>query len=182
MMVTAEEKGLLGSLYYSTHPVYPVETTVADFNFDALDADGPAHDIAVRGNGQTSLEDDLANTAKARGRSFSPEPDPGAGRFYRADHFSFAKVGVPAMSPIAGRDLVDGGRKAGDAWNTEYVAKRYHQPADEWSADMNFKGQAEDAGLIFEIARKLANSRDWPEWKATSEFKAIRDASVSKRK
>ncbi len=181
MAVTAEEKGLLGSLYYATHPLYPLETTVADINFDALDADGPARDISVRGNGQTTLEDDLTAAAKRHGRYFSPEPDPGAGKFYRADHFSFAQVGVPAMSMVSGRDLLSGGRAAGDAWTADYTAHRYHQPADEWSKDMNLKGQAEDAGLGFEIARHLADTRDWPQWKATSEFKAIRDASAARR-
>ncbi len=182
MAVTAEEKGLLGSLYYASHPLYPLATTVADFNFDALDADGRAHDVSVRGGNQVFLEDDVAATAKAHGRYFSPEPDPGAGRFYRADHFSFAKFGVPAISIISGRDLLKGGRKAGDAWNTEYVAHRYHQPADEWSPDMDLTGQAEDVGLGYEMGLKLANSRFWPPWKPASEFKALRDTSVAARR
>ena len=182
MAVTAEEKGLLGSLYYATHPLYPLGATVADFNFDALDADGRAHDVSVRGGDQLFLEDDLAAVAKTHGRRFSPEPDPGAGRFYRADHFEFAKVGVPAISIISGRDLVKGGRKAGDAWNAEYVAHRYHQPADEWTPDMDLSGQAEDVGLGYEMGLKLANSRDWPGWKPTSEFKGAREATAAERR
>ena len=120
LLTTAEEDGLLGSLYYATHPLYPTQTTVADLNFDDLDAAGPAHDISVRGGGQSSLEDELAAAARRHGRSFSPEPDPGAGRFYRADHFSFAQVGVPAITPISGHDLVVGGRAAGDAARATY--------------------------------------------------------------
>ena len=181
MAVTAEEKGLLGSLYYASHPLYPLATTVADFNFDALDADGPAHDVSVRGSNQLTLEADLAAVAKAHGRRFSPEPDPGAGRFYRADHFSFAKFGVPGISIISGRDLIKGGRAAGDAWNADYVAHRYHQPADEWSPDMDLTGQAEDVGLGYEMGLKLANSRDWPQWTPTSEFKSLRDATAKER-
>ena len=181
MAVTAEEKGLLGSLYYASHPLYPLATTVADFNFDALDADGPAHDVSVRGSNQLTLEADLAAVAKAHGRRFSPEPDPGAGRFYRADHFSFAKFGVPGISIISGRDLIKGGRAAGDAWNADYVAHRYHQPADEWSPDMDLTGQAEDVGLGYEMGLKLANSREWPQWTPTSEFKSLRDATAKER-
>ena len=182
MAVTAEEKGLLGSLYYAAHPLYPLETTVADINIDDLDADGPAHDISTRGGDQVSLEDSLAETATRHGQSFSPDPNPGAGLFYRADHFSFAKAGVPGISLIHGRDLVKGGRAAGDAFNAEYNAHRYHQPADEWSPAMDLTGQAADVELAYELGADLANSKAWPQWKPNSEFKAIRDASDGMRR
>jgi Zn-dependent M28 family amino/carboxypeptidase len=182
LITTSEEKSLLGSLYYTTHPLYPLETTVADINIDALDADGLAHDIAVRGGSETTLEDALADLAKQNGRYLSPDPDPGAGYYYRADHFSFAKAGVPGLTPISGRDLVKGGRKAGDAWHADYVAHRYHQPADEWSPSMDLTGQAADSELAYDLGWRLADSDEWPQWKPTSEFKAIRDASEGKRK
>ena len=182
MAVTAEEKGLLGSLYYAAHPLYPLATTAADINFDALDADGPARDISLRGDGQVSLEGDLIAAAKRHGRYYSPEPDPGAGHFFRADHFSFAKAGVPAISLTSGRDLVIGGRAAGDAWHAEYVAHRYHQPADEWRPGMNLTGEAEDVGLAYEVGRALANSTAWPQWQASSEFKPARDATSGQRR
>ena len=182
MMVTAEERGLLGSLYYAAHPLYPLETTVADINIDDLDADGPAHDISTRGGDQVSLEDSLADTARRHGQTYSPDPNPGAGLFYRADHFSFARAGVPGISLIHGRDLVKGGRAAGDAFNAEYNAHRYHQPADEWSPAMDLTGQAADAELAYELGADLANSKAWPQWKPNSEFKAIRDASDGMRR
>ncbi len=182
MAVTAEEKGLLGSQYYAAHPLYPLETTVADINIDNLDADGPARDVSTRGGDQVSLEDSLAEVARRHGQSFSPDPNPGAGMFYRADHFSFAKSGVPGISLIHGRDLVKGGRAAGDAWNADYIAHRYHQPADEWSPGMDLTGQAADAELAFELGEDLANARVWPQWKPNSEFKAIRDASAGMRR
>ena len=182
MMVTAEERGLLGSLYYAAHPLYPLETTVADINIDDLDADGPAHDISTRGGDQVSLEDSLADTARRHGQTYSPDPNPGAGLFYRADHFSFARAGVPGISLIHGRDLVKGGRAAGDAFNAEYNAHRYHQPADQWSPAMDLTGQAADAELAYELGADLANSKAWPQWKPTSEFKAIRDASDGMRR
>jgi Zn-dependent M28 family amino/carboxypeptidase len=181
MFTTAKEKGLLGATYYASHPLYPLATTVADFNVDGLDADGPAKDITVRGRDEVSLEDDLAAQAKARGRNFSPDPAPGAGLFFRADHFAFAKVGVPAMSIASGRNLVEGGRRAGDAWHDAYVAARYHQPADQWSPDMNFTGEAQDLGIIYAIGRDLAFSDRWPTWKAGSEFKGVRAATASAR-
>ena len=182
LIVTAEEKGLLGSLYYAQHPLYPLAKTVADINYDALDAVGPQRDISISGGGQSALEDELAAAAKAHGRYFSPDPDPGAGHFYRSDHFSFAQVGVPGVSVHAGWDLVNGGPAAGKAWHEDYVAHRYHQPADEWSPAMDFTGQAEDAGLGYEIGLKLANSDLWPGWRPTSEFKPIRDQTSAARR
>ena len=182
LIVTAEEKGLLGSLYYATHPLYPAALTVADLNIDALHATGPEHDIGVSGGGQNTLEDRLAAAAKARGRYFSPDPELGAGHFYSSDHFSFAKSGVPGISIESGRDLVDGGRAAGNAWSEEYVAHRYHQPADQWTPDMNLTGEAQDSAMLYSIGRTLADSRVWPSWKPTSEFKAARQATASQRR
>jgi Zn-dependent M28 family amino/carboxypeptidase len=182
LIVTAEEKGLLGSLYYAMHPLYPPERTAGVINIDALSATGPARDISVSGGGQVSLEDDLAAVAKRHGRYFSPDPEPGAGHFYRSDHFSFAKIGVPAISIDSGEDLVDGGRKAGKAWAEDYTAKRYHQPADEWSPDMDFTGQAADTDLAYEVGRDLADSDRWPQWKPTSEFRSIRAATDAARR
>ncbi len=182
LIVTAEEQGLLGSLYYSLHPLTPPEKTVAVLNLDALDDHGPSRDISISGGGQVTLEDDLAAAARRHGRYFSPDPDPGAGHFYRSDHFPFAKIGVPAISIGSGRDLVNGGRAAGEAWHAAYVARRYHQPDDEWSPQMDFSGQAEDVGLTYEIGRDLANSTRWPDWKPGSEFKAARDVSAPARR
>jgi len=182
LIVTAEEKGLLGSLYYATHPLYPPERTVGVINIDALAATGPARDISVSGGGQVSLEDDLAAAAKRHGRTFSPDPEPGAGHFYRSDHFSFAKVGAPAISITSGEDLAKGGRAAGKAWADDYTETRYHQPADEWSPGMDFTGQAADTQLAYEIGRDLAESDRWPQWKPGSEFRAVRTATDDQRK
>ncbi|HEX3122279.1 MAG TPA: M28 family peptidase, partial [Rhodanobacteraceae bacterium] len=102
--------------------------------------------------------------------------------FFRADHFSFAKVGVPAISLTSGRDLVIGGRAAGDAWHAEYVAHRYHQPADEWQADWAFTGMAHDLPILYKVGSDLANSKQWPNWSADSEFRGVRDATADQRK
>ncbi|NQE61002.1 M28 family metallopeptidase [Caulobacter sp. RHG1] len=182
LAVTAEEKGLLGSEYYSDNPLFPVATTVADINIDALSAAGPAKDVTTSGDGKVDLQDMLAAKAKAHGRYFTPDPTPQAGHFYRSDHFPFAKRGVPAISIGSGNDLIKGGKEAGEKAEADYNEKRYHQPADEWSADWDLSGQAMDLGLVYEIGADLANSRVWPQWQAGSEFKALRDQTASKRK
>ncbi len=182
LAVTAEEKGLLGSHYYANHPLYPIATTVADLNMDALNPDGPAHDVSDSGSGKVDLEDRLNGLAKREGRHFTPDPETEKGHFYRSDHFSFARVGVPGLSLESGEDLFNGGKAAGEAFRTDYVAHRYHQPADEWSADWDLRGEAIDVGLLYKLGRDLADSKDWPEWKKGAEFKTIRDASAAQRR
>jgi Zn-dependent M28 family amino/carboxypeptidase len=182
LFVTAEERGLLGSEYYARHPLYPLETTVAAYSIDMLGVYGPARDVGVAGEGKVALQDDLAAGAKRQGRRLSPDPQPEAGRFYRSDHFSFAKVGVPAVSLESGRDLYAGGTPAGDKAVEGFDANRYHQQGDEWSPAWDLRGIALDVGLIYELGRDLANSRRWPDWKADSEFRAVRDKSRASRR
>jgi len=106
----------------------------------------------------------------------------GAGHFYRSDHFPLAKAGVPAISFKSGEDLIKGGRAAGEAAAKAYIAQRYHQPADEWRADMDLTGMAADLTLLYDLGSSLANSGSWPAWKPGSEFKAERDKTASARK
>jgi Zn-dependent M28 family amino/carboxypeptidase len=181
LFVTAEEKGLLGSEYYAQHPLYPLSTTAAVYNTDGGSA-APSWDVAVAGDGKISLQDDLAAGAARQGRHLSPDPRPEAGSFFRSDHFSFAKVGVPAISFRAGLDRVEGGVAAGKAAADEHNARHYHQPSDEWSESWDLRGEVIDLGLLFTIGREMANSRTWPAWKQGSEFKAIRDKSSSARR
>jgi Zn-dependent M28 family amino/carboxypeptidase len=155
---------------------------VGVINMDALDTDGPARDMTTSGDGHVDLQDDLIATLKAHGRTFTPDPSPSAGHFYRSDHFPFAKVGVPAISIGSGEDLVTGGTAAGLAWKQAYTRDRYHQPADEWSKDWDLTGQAQDLDLLVELGTKLANSSRWPGWQEGSEFKRIRDVSAADRK
>jgi Zn-dependent M28 family amino/carboxypeptidase len=114
----------------------------------------------------------------------TPDAKPERGLFYRADHFSLAKRGVPTLLLMGiggGADLINGGRVAGDAWVSDYTQHCYHQTCDAWSPAWDLRGAAEDVDLFYRVALELANSRQWPEWRATSEFKAIRDASSSER-
>ncbi len=175
---TAEERGLLGSEYYATHPVVPMAKTVANLTVDILQTAGRAKDVVLVGAGQNSLEEDMARVAAAQRRRITPESLPERGLFYRADHFSFAKQGVPTLLSmgIAGAsDLEQGGTTAGQAWIDAYTGHCYHQACDAWSSDWNLGGAVQDINLIGTIGAELANSTVWPEWKAGSEFKAIRD-------
>ncbi len=182
MAVTAEEKGLLGSEYYATNPVYPLATTVANLNTDGAAVNGPAKDISTSGDAGLTLQDDLIKVGKDHGRYFTPDARPEAGGFFRSDHFSFAKQGVPALSFHSGQDLVKGGVAAGKAAGEAYTRDRYHQPADEFDPNWDLSGMAQDLSILWDLGTGLANSREWPEWKPGSEFKAARDKTQTARK
>ncbi len=181
LAVTAEEKGLLGSEYYAQNPLFPVAKTVGVINTDGGSVNGREKNFTISGNAKLGLLDDLIAEGKKQGRYYSPDPHPEAGHFYRSDHFSFAKVGVPAISFDAGNDLVNGGVTRGEALEKEYVQKHYHQPSDEWQASWDFSGMAEDDQLLHNVGRDLANSREWPNWSTDSEFRAKRDQSAGER-
>ena len=181
LLVTAEEKGLLGSEYYATHPLYPAGKTAGAINTDVLGVIGPARDYSVRGNQKFGLLDLLQDEASKRGRRFTPDPNAGTGTFYRSDHFTFAKAGIPALTFTPGRDAINGGKARGDAWEVTYRTNMYHQPADEFSPSWDFTGMALDAELLHAVGLRLANSKDWPNWSQDSEFRAKRDDSAAER-
>ena len=181
---TAEERGLLGSEHYAQNPVWPLDKTVANLTIDILQTAGKAKDVILVGKGQGTLEDDLARAAAAQGRVVTPESLPERGLFYRADHFSMAKRGVPVllMMGIAGAsDLVEGGRTAGQAWVDAYTGQCYHQACDAVDATWKLDGAAQDVDLMLAIGQDLATSTRWPQWKPGSEFKSVRDASATAR-
>lgn len=181
---SAEERGLLGSEVYAQAPIYPVETTVANLAIDVLQTAGKAKDVILVGKGQGTLEDDLAKLAKLQGRVVTEENLPERGLFFRADHFSLAKRGVPVlllMSLAGASDLVDGGRAAGQKWIDDYTGNCYHAACDAWSPDWDLTGALQDINVMFDIGNSLAYSERWPEWKAGSEFKEIRDGSAEAR-
>ena len=181
---SGEERGLLGSETYAVNPVYPAAKTVANLTLDILQTARPAKDVMLVGAGQNSLEDMLGDAAKAQGRVVTPEALPERGLFYRADHFSVARRGVPTLLLMAisgAPDLITGGRTAGQAWLDGYM-KCYHQTCDAWGADWDLRGAAQDVGLFQTIGTKLANSRLWPEWRDGSEFKSVRAESEGERK
>ncbi|MFN2301662.1 MAG: M28 family metallopeptidase [Gammaproteobacteria bacterium] len=179
LAVGAEEQGLLGSAYYAANPVLPLADTVAVINMDALNYIGPTRDITVVGYGASELDRYVDEVAEEFKREVKPDQRPEAGIYYRSDHFSFAKTGVPALYPNMGRDLVNGGRERGMQLASEYNAERYHKPADKYSPDMDWTGAAADVQMFFEIGRRIADSSDWPNWVEGNEFRMARDQQRS---
>ena len=182
LAVTAEEKGLLGSEYYASKPVYPLGKTVGVINMDALDPNGLAKNFTISGSAKLELLDRLTETAKKFGLAYSPDPHPEAGYFFRSDHFPFAKRGVPAISYGSGNDWVEGGVAAAEADQAKYTEERYHQPADQWEASWTFAGMAHDLGMLYTLGRDLANSNAWPNWSQDSEFRGARDKTAADRR
>ncbi len=177
MSVTAEEAGLLGSRYYAEHPVYPLATTVGGVNMDVLNVHGRARDFVITGAGKSELEDLIKPIVASEGRTISPEEHPERGGYFRSDHFSFAKLGVPMFDGGSGDDLVVGGMAAGRAATEDYVAHRYHKPQDEYDARWDWSGAVADLDIYYTLGRQLADGTGFPNWYPTSEFRRIRDAS-----
>ena len=181
LAVTAEESGLLGSAYYAANPVYPLAQTVGGLNIDSLTMHGDARDFYAVGAGKSELDAFLQRAVAAEGLTLTPEPAPQAGYYYRSDHFSLAKQGVPMIYAKLGPDLVTGGRQAGDAWAADYRANRYHGPADEYDPNWDWSGALRELRIFYAIGRELAESEAWPNWNEGDEFRAIRDRSRAGR-
>jgi Zn-dependent M28 family amino/carboxypeptidase len=177
LAVTAEESGLLGSQYYAEHPLHPLRDTVGGVNMDVLKVYGRTRDLVVTGPGKNELDSYVQRAAKAQGRVIALEPTPEKGSYYRSDHFSFAKLGVPMLAAKSGIDLVDGGRAAGAAAEADYVDKRYHKPGDAYDPKWDWSGAMQDLELYYTIGRELGESDAWPNWMPKDEFRAVRDAS-----
>jgi Zn-dependent M28 family amino/carboxypeptidase len=175
LAVTAEEQGLLGSGWYADHPVYPLSTTVAAINMDGLNIWGPTADLTVIGLGRSDLDSVLA--AAADGRVLAPDPEPEEGHFFRSDHFSLARRGVPALYVDAGIQDLEHGAEWARARRDEFTAERYHTPADEYDPTWDLSGAVEDLHVLFGVGYRLAQSDAWPEWNEGTEFRAIRERS-----
>jgi Zn-dependent M28 family amino/carboxypeptidase len=177
VFVTAEESGLLGSAYFGQHPTVPASKIVAALNMDVVNVNGRVRDLNVMGDNKSSLGPTLAQMVRAQGIRLSPDAHPEAGHFYRSDHFSFAKVGIPSVSIGPGVDYV--GRPAG--WGQkqaeDWTAHNYHQPSDEYRSDFDLTGAAQLGEIVYRLGVELGNSRSVPVWNADAEFKAMRDAS-----
>ena len=177
LAVTAEESGLLGSNYYARNPVYPLEKTVGGINMDAFLMAGPSKNVTVVGKGKSQLEDYLNAALVSEGRVATADSMPQNGYYYRSDHFSLAKLGVPMLYIDGGDDLVTGGTAAGEAAGKDYTVNRYHGPKDEYNPNWDWSGVMADLSLYYRIGRSLAMSTSWPNWVEGDEFKAVRDQS-----
>ena len=177
LAVTLEESGLLGSEYFAKYPPIDLANIVAGFNYDGILPTGLTNDMVVVGYGASELEDLLENELVKSGRYINPDPNPEKGYFYRSDHISFAKRGVPVLYADGGFDLVAGGKEAGFLIEEEYRVDAYHGVADEYDESWDLDGLNQSIDVIFNISNELANSQQWPNWYDGNEFKSIRDAS-----
>jgi Zn-dependent M28 family amino/carboxypeptidase len=172
---TAEEQGLLGSKYYTNHPVIPMEKTIACLNNDALLPIGRMKDVTIIGYGQSDLDSLTELAAKEQSRYITADPDPHTGMYFRSDQFSFALKGVPSLYALGSAESREHGKEWAADQKKDYIAKRYHRPADNYDPEnFNFEGIAEDAALAFRIGYELINSDFYPQWRQGSEFKKLR--------
>ena len=178
---TMEEQGLLGSEYFAAHPIWPLSHIAAGINLDANIPEGRAHDMIVVGSGASELEDMLAKDLKTQNRVITADPEPEKGYFYRSDHISLAKVGVPMLYPGGGFDLIVGGTTAGKALRDDYRIHHYHQPSDEYNPNWDLSGPVSDLDVLYTLGDELANSDVWPNWYKDSEFRAARDKTMAKK-
>jgi Zn-dependent M28 family amino/carboxypeptidase len=177
LAVTAEESGLLGSAYYGQNPVYPLGQTVGGINMDAFLMAGRSKNVTVIGKGKSQLEDYLGAALVAENRVAEADPMPQNGYYYRSDHFSLAKQGVPMLYIDGGDDLLNGGKAAGEAAGKDYTENRYHGPKDEFNPAWDWSGVMADLSLYYRVGRSMAMSTSWPNWVERDEFRAARDAS-----
>jgi Zn-dependent M28 family amino/carboxypeptidase len=175
--VTAEESGLLGSEYFIEHTPVPAARLAGGLNMDNLYSVGKTKDITVIGFGKSELEDDLRRAAERQGRTLVPEPAPEKGFYYRSDHFSLARKGVPMLYTKAGINSPTKGADWGKRWLDEYTAARYHKPADEYDPAWDVSGTLQDLQLYYDVGLAVADSDRWPDWREGTEFRAIRQQS-----
>lgn len=178
--VTAEEKGLLGSRWYSEHPLVPLEKTLMNLNVDGINLLGRASDVASVGFGASTLDEVLVKHAAAQGRTVAGESEPEKGTFYRSDHFHFARMGVPALYLSAPTQYRDRPAEWGKQQRDDYTQNRYHKPSDELRADWDYGGAVEEIELMRAVLLDVGGAASWPEWKSGAEFKARRDAMLGR--
>ena len=181
LATTLEESGLLGSEFFANYPPIDLANVVAGFNFDGILPTGKTKDMAVIGYGASELEELLEKELLKEGRYINPDPNPEKGFFYRSDHISFAKRGVPVLFSDDGFDLIDGGKIAGMEKLYDYTLNKYHAVNDEYEESWNLEGLEQNINTIFSISLQLANSNTWPNWYEGNEFRAIRDLQLSKK-
>ena len=177
LAVTAEESGLLGSQYFAEYPPIELSNIVAGYNFDGILPTGKTRDVVVVGYGASELENILEEELNELDMYITPDPAPEKGFFYRSDHISFAKKGVPMLYADGGVDINDGGLEAGSKMSNDYTQYHYHQPSDEYQDSWDLSGFKDHLEITRNMVLRLANSEEWPEWYEGNEFKAIREAS-----
>ena len=178
LATTGEEQGLLGSAYYAENPLFPPDKTVANINMDALNSWSPMKDMTIMGYGQSELDQYAKTEAEKMGRYILPDLHPENGYFYRADHFNFAKIGIPALYAKGSYEGMELSIEKIRELNEYYDTYMYHQPSDEYDREtMDISGIQFDAQLFFQLGYRLSNEDYFPKWSDKSEFKAIREGN-----
>ena len=175
--VGAEEGGLRGSQYYASNPVVPVGKTAVNLNYDGFLPLGLTRDIALPGYERTTLAPLVEQLASEFDLILRPDPHPEQGFYYRSDHFSLAKAGVPAFSVKPGVDYIDRPKGWGEEAERRYIAENYHQPSDHFDAEWDFSGLAQITSFGFQIGLRVASEPHLPTWKPGDEFLPVREKS-----
>jgi Zn-dependent M28 family amino/carboxypeptidase len=175
--VTAEEQGLLGSQYLGMHPPVPAADITLDLNYDMLNPIGVPLDAEVSGAERTTFYPVVEKTAKAFDLTIQPDQFPAAGHYYRSDHFSFARVGIPSFSVGQGTHFEGHDAAWGVAQMEDFTAHHYHQPSDEYKASMDFRGDAKMARFGFMLGWEASALPKSVEWQRGDEFEAARRKS-----
>lgn len=178
--VGAEEFGLLGSEYYVRNPTFPHYTIAACINLDGTNIWGPTRDVIFLGSDRSTIGEVIQSIADRRRMIVAKDPEPEQGYFYRSDHFSFAKAGIPAVSIQPGNDFIGRPESWGKEQKAVYIAQHYHQPSDVIRDDWDLRGAVDQARFAFELGWKLSLEREMPQWYEGDEFKAIRQASLQR--
>ena len=174
LAVTAEESGLLGSAYYAEEPLVPLKNTIAGINIDAMLPLGRTKDMKVIGYGASELEGLLESTLDRRNMYIVPDDKPEAGYYYRSDHISLAKKGVPMLYADPGNEHEDYGLIFGEDFSDDFTKNRYHKPADEYNDTWDLSGIKQTSEILYELGYNLANSTMWPNWYEGTEFRSLR--------
>ncbi|MDG1521775.1 MAG: M28 family metallopeptidase [Hellea sp.] len=182
LAVTAEESGLLGSAYYAEEPLVPLKNTIAGINIDAMLPLGRTKDMKVIGYGASELEDLLESTLDRRNMYIVPDDKPEAGYYYRSDHISLAKKGVPMLYADPGNEHEDYGLIFGEDFSNDYTKNRYHKPADEYNETWDLSGIKQTSEILYELGYNLANSTMWPNWYEGTEFRSLRTKMMNSEK
>jgi Zn-dependent M28 family amino/carboxypeptidase len=156
----------------------PAAQIIANLNVDGGNTLGRTRDLNVLGETKSSLGRQLADFVRPNGMRLSPDQHPEAGYFYRSDHFSFAKAGIPAVSIGAGDDFIGRPPEWGRQQEDDYTAHRYHQPSDEYRPGLNLEGAVQLSEIVLQFGRGLANATGVPAWNRDAEFRALRPAVV----
>lgn len=179
LSVTAEEQGLLGSKFYAKNPLFPLQKTLAEINMDALNIFGKTKDMTIIGYGNSNLDNYAKAILEREGRYVNPDPNPEKGGYFRSDHFSFAKAGVPSLYLSNGFDNVEHGKEWGLAQSEKWIMNNYHKPNDNYEPDVwKFDGMIEDVKVYFEVGYDISNSNEFPVWSPGSPFESTRNAMM----